>query len=104
MSGARQGELVGLKWTDVDWFNNQINIKRTFNNGSWYDTKTEASNRKIDLGPSMMAELKRWRVACPPNDLDLVFPNEAGKSLDHWHIIGRYFLPALRAAGLGSAF
>ena len=99
MSGARQGELVGLKWTDVDWFNNQINIKRTFNNGSWYDTKTEASNRKIDLGPSMMAELKRWCVACPPNDLDLVFPNEAGKPLDHWHIIDRYFLPALCASG-----
>ena len=99
MSGARQGELVGLKWTDVDWFNNQINIKRTFNNGSWYDTKTETSNRKIDLGPSMMAELKGWCVACPPNDLDLVFPNEAGKPLDHWHIIDRYFLPALRTAG-----
>jgi integrase len=25
-SGARQGELFGLKWTDVDWINNQIHI------------------------------------------------------------------------------
>ena len=98
MSGARQGELVGLKWTDVDWFNKQIHVKRTYTHGAWYEPKSETSNRRIDLGPSMMAELKKWRVACLPNDLDLVFPNEAGKPLDHWHIIDRYFLPALRSA------
>jgi integrase len=69
MSGARQGELFGLKWSDVDWTKNQIHIQRTFNNQAWYDTKTANSNRKIDLGPSMMAELKRWRLACPPNEL-----------------------------------
>jgi integrase len=32
MSGARQGELLGLKWTDVDWDSSQIHINRTFNN------------------------------------------------------------------------
>ena len=26
MSGARQGELIGLKWSDVDWFNSQLII------------------------------------------------------------------------------
>ena len=31
-SGARQGELLGLKWSDVDWEHNQIHIQRTFNN------------------------------------------------------------------------
>jgi integrase len=31
MSGARQGELLGLKWSDVDYQNNQIHIQRTFN-------------------------------------------------------------------------
>ena len=33
MSGARQGELLGLKWSDIDWFNNQIHIQRTYNKG-----------------------------------------------------------------------
>jgi integrase len=28
-SGARQGELLGLKWGDVDWKNSQILIQRT---------------------------------------------------------------------------
>ena len=58
-SGARQGELLGLKWSDVDWINNQIHIQRTFNNQAWYDVKTKTSNRKIDLGPAMMKELKK---------------------------------------------
>jgi integrase len=50
MSGARQGELLGLKWTDVDWFNCQIHIQRTFNEGKWFKPKSNASIRKIDLG------------------------------------------------------
>jgi integrase len=37
MSGARQGELLGLKWSDVDWKNSQIHIQRAYNNGTWYD-------------------------------------------------------------------
>jgi len=72
MSGVRQGELFGLKWTDVDWFNNQIHIQRTFNESAWYKPKSKASKRKIDLGATMMAELKKWKVACPPSKLDLV--------------------------------
>lgn len=80
-SGARQGEVLGLKWTDVDWFNNQIHIQRTYNHGKWYSPKSKTSNRKIDLGPTMMSELKKWKLACPPSDLDLIFLNETGNPL-----------------------
>lgn len=66
-----------------------------------YDTKTATSNCKIDLGPAMMAELKRLRLACPPNELNLVFPNEAGGPLNHNNVVSRYFEPALTAAELG---
>ncbi len=96
MSGARQGELLGLKWSDVDWDNNQIHIQRTFNNQAWYDTKTATSNRKIDLGPSMMTELKRWRLACPLSELNLMFPNGAGGPLNHNNVVSRHFNPALK--------
>jgi len=99
-SGARQGELLGLKWSDVDWENNQIHIQRTFNNQRWYSTKTDASNRKIDLGPAMMKELKEWKLACPPNDLDLIFPNEAGQPINHNNLVKRYFEPALKKVGI----
>ncbi len=100
MSGARQGELFGLKWTDIDWFNSQIHIQRTFNNNAWYKPKSKTSKRKIDIGPAMIAELKKWNRICPKNDLDLVFPNEAGKPLDHAHVVTRHFWPALKKANL----
>jgi integrase len=100
-SGARQGELSGLKWLDVDWENNQVHIQRTYNNQEWYRTKTKTSNRKIDLGPSMMAALKKWRLACLPNKLNLVFPNKAGGPINHNNLVSRYFETALVNAELG---
>lgn len=45
MSGARQGELIGLKWSDIDWEKNQIHIQRTFNMGQWFEPKTKAPYR-----------------------------------------------------------
>jgi integrase len=100
MSGARQGELLGLKWSDINWKNNQIHIQRTFNNAKWYDVKTKTSNRKIDLGPKMLAELKKWKIACPPNKLNLIFPNKAGRPINHNNLIHRYFYPAMERAKL----
>lgn len=95
-SGARQGEPLGLKWSDVDWETNQICIQRTFNNQRWYNTKSEASNRKIDLGPAMMKELKEWKLACSPNGPGLIFLNEAGQPINHNNLVKRYFKPELK--------
>jgi integrase len=99
-AGARQGELLGLKWGDVDWEKNQVHVQRTFNSGRFFATKTKGSNRRIDLGPATMSELKKWRLACPKNNLGLVFPNEAGQPMDNKNMLRRHFRPALKAAGL----
>jgi integrase len=98
-SGARQGELLGLRWGDVDWESCQLAIQRTFNNGRLFNPKTQTSKRKIDLGPTVMKELKKWRLACPKNGLDLVFPNEAGNHINNKNMLRRHFRPALKAAG-----
>ena len=99
-SGARQGELLGLKWSDIDWENSQIHIQRTFNNQAFFDTKTKGSNRKIDIGPTTIKALKEWKLACPPGELDLVFPTEKGTPMNHNNMVNRYFRPALKAAGI----
>lgn len=99
-SGARQGELLGLKWSDILWETNQVSICRSFNSRAFYDTKTAASVRKIDLGAETMLELKKWRIACPPNKLDLIFPNAKGNPIDHDNLVYRHFIPALKRAGI----
>jgi integrase len=100
MSGLRQGELIGSKWPDIDWEASQISVERTFNCQAWYQPKTKGSRRRVDLGPAMMKELKLWRLACPPNELDLIFPNEVGGPINHNNLVMRYFRPALTAAGI----
>jgi integrase len=101
-SGARQGELLGLRWSDIDWDNCQLAIQRTFNNGRLFTPKTQTSKRKIDLGPTVMKELKKWRLASPKNDLDLVFPNEAGNHINNKNMLRRHFRPAIQAAACPS--
>ena len=39
MTGMRQGELLGLKWSDFDWFNNQVYVNRTYNQFCFYEPK-----------------------------------------------------------------
>jgi integrase len=99
-TGLRQGELLGLKWTDIDWFNNQIHINRTYNHFRFYEPKTKTSKRKVDVPPQMMKQLKEWKIACPANDLDLIFPNENGKPMSALNMYNRKYLPALRKAKL----
>jgi integrase len=49
---------------------------------------------------NVISELKKWKLACPKSDLNLVFPNDAGKPIDHHNMVRRCFLPTLEAAGL----
>ncbi|MFZ0945288.1 MAG: tyrosine-type recombinase/integrase [Syntrophobacteraceae bacterium] len=105
MSGVRQGELLGLKWGDLDLTDKQLHIQRTFTKGRFFNTKTKTSTRRVDLGPAVISELRRWKLACPPSGLDLMFPNDAreldgkpnGKPINYTNMVTRHFRPALLA-------
>lgn len=94
-TGARQGELLGLYWSDIKWRQKQIHIQRTFNKGQWYKPKSKTSNRRIDIGPALLKVLKEWKIACQPSKLNLVFPNEIGQPMDAKNMVNRHFKPAL---------
>jgi len=99
-TGLRQGEIFGLKWTDIDWINDQIHVNRTYNHFKFYEPKTMSSRRKVDAPPQTMRALKEWKLACPVNDLDLIFTNEVGKPMSSINMYNRVYLPALKKAGL----
>jgi integrase len=98
LTGMRQGELFGLKWSDINWFSKQVHVCRTFNHGRFYEPKSKSSRRKIDLAPQLVTMLKEWKLACLKSDLDLVFPNEEGKPLSPINMVKRKFEPALKKA------
>lgn len=98
MSGARQGELLGLHWSDIDWKNRQIHIQRTYNHGQFRKPKTKTSDRRIDIGPGVIRELKKWKPQCPPSEL--VFPTKNGNPISQSGMLRRHFYPALAKAGV----
>lgn len=67
ITGARRGEILGLKWSAVDFEHNRIhicnNILYTADRGIYEDTpKTETSKRYIALPVQTMALLKQWKA------------------------------------------
>ncbi len=100
LTGMRQGELLGLKWDDIDWANCQIQVRRSYNHGEFYEPKTKTSKRRIDLAPELVHELKKWNLACPKGELNLVFPTTTGTTDDAVNMLKRRFFPALDRAGL----
>ncbi|MGD0275886.1 MAG: site-specific integrase [Syntrophales bacterium] len=100
MTGARQGEILGLKWEDIDFERKQLHIRRTFNHGRVFSPKTKGSIRTIDLSPAVIRELAKWKLASLPNKFDLVFANMAGNPINAGKLMVNHFKPALRAAQL----
>jgi len=63
-TGMRQGEILGLKWEDVDWIKSTIMVQRQaqviIGKGILItEPKTLASVRKITLGKSILEELQK---------------------------------------------
>lgn len=68
ITGARRGEVIGLKWSAVDFKNNRIhicnNVLYTPDRGVYQDTpKTESSIRWIALPQKTMDLLTIWKAA-----------------------------------------
>jgi integrase len=101
LTGMRQGEILGLKWSDIDWSDSQINVRRTYNHGRFYEPKSKASKRKIDLAPQLVKALKEWKLASHfKTEDDLVFPNPEGKPQNHTRMLRKSFHPAVVRAKL----
>ncbi|MGG3925653.1 tyrosine-type recombinase/integrase [Metabacillus fastidiosus] len=63
-TGMRQGEILGLRWRDVDFENAQIRIRQTLDyKGEIQEkVKTDAGYRSISASESLLAELKKHRT------------------------------------------
>ncbi|MDQ1244002.1 MAG: hypothetical protein QG565_342 [Campylobacterota bacterium] len=57
-SGLRSGEMIGLKWEDIDFFRHEISIKRAIKMGVVSTPKTLNSVRDIDMIDSLLPYLE----------------------------------------------
>lgn len=85
-TGLRAGELLGLKWSDIDYKNRILTVKRTliFDEGRFKDSppKTKSSNRIVPLTTkaiSILKERKKLKLPVVLGYQDYVFLNGNGK-------------------------
>jgi len=109
----RQSELLGLKWSDVDFDRATVRVRQQL---TWTpkvgfklsEPKTAKGRRAIVLPSFAVAALRQHRHdqqeerirADVWEDFDLVFPNEVGKPEDRGNLVRRHFIPLLAKAKL----
>lgn len=100
-TGARRGELLGLRWNDVDRERNRLWVRRSSGrNGEVLDPKTRRSVRAIAITPTLARVLRDHRMASrfkAPDDY--VFASGRATPLDGRNV-SRMFSVTLKRAGL----
>jgi integrase len=64
-SGLRRSELLALKWSDVDFDELQINVRRSIYLNVIGNCKTEASRKPVPMDPMLASELWSWKQDRP---------------------------------------
>jgi len=81
-TGLRVGELLGLKWKDIDSQKMEIHVIRSIVIQHVGDCETEASRKPVPLDLRLANVLWSWRLQSPyPTDEDWMFasPHSGGK-------------------------
>ncbi|MGO9973716.1 MAG: tyrosine-type recombinase/integrase [Solirubrobacteraceae bacterium] len=101
MTGMRQGELLALRWMDVDWTAHRIRVRRNLVRGRFGTPKSKRSTRSIPLADGVARELELlFKASLYQADEDLVFAHpHTGKPLDRSQLLKRY-KAALKRAGV----
>lgn len=100
-AGLRQGEIIGLHWGDIDWFNNIISVKRTYLDGQFHEPKTDFAKRSVYISGWLKEELLiHFHRSGSPGPDSLVFPSGKGTPLNRHNVRCRVLDRALKAAEL----
>lgn len=101
MTGLRQGELLALRWADVDWRAGRLRVRRTFTRGSFGAPKSRRSSRSVPLTDRVAGALERqFQASAFQADEDLVFCNpHTGRPMDASRMRKR-FKKTLARAGI----
>jgi integrase len=103
-TGLRASELRGLRWCDVNFAENQIEVRQRADRFNQIgDPKSSAGVREIPMGPYVANTLRAWRPKCPPGPHDLVFPNGKGRIETLSTIRNRVLVPLQKSVGIESA-
>ena len=112
-SGPREGEILGLKWEDIDFYRGTISFQRQAKRVSGkglqlLPLKTKASRRTIHIGSHTLdlfakhkanQEIEKEQVGVLWQENDLVFPTSIGTIYDQSNLVAEFKM-VLVLAGL----
>jgi integrase len=112
-TGMRQGELLALRWANVDLDHGTAQIRgslqRTKDGLQISEPKTSRSRRQVALNRSSVEALRRHLIRQNAErlyqgakwlDSDLVFANQVGRGIEATNLVRKSFKPLLAKAGL----
>ena len=113
-TGMRQGELLALRWADLDLPARRLAIRGSLHRdpgGGWTirEPKTDHSRRQVVLSPMAATAIQRHRLRQNAErldagnlweDNDLVFANHVGRPLSSQNLLQRHFHPLLERLSL----
>ena len=100
-TGMRTGEIDGLKWKYIDFEKRLILVRETVVDGQEDYTKTDGSQREIQMSQVVYdALLEQAKVSRPISKF--VFCNNSGNHVDHNNVTKRVWYPLLRHLGIDS--
>ena len=110
--GLRKGELLGLKWQDVDLTADVMQVRRTMSEartGKIEEGTKSGKGRRIELSQTAVEALRGHRkaqmeeqlaVGSKWQDNGLIFTTAIGTPITGTNLTNRHFDPLLRRAGL----
>jgi integrase len=104
-TGLRRGELLGLRWMDVDLLERRLSVRQQYVRNELTTPKSRAGRRSIPLGPVAVDVLEeQHRVTRHRADESIVFGHPAlGTPLDPSKL-GRHARIAMRKVGVPDSF
>jgi integrase len=103
-TGLRRSELFALKWGDINFKNQTMNVSRSIYGQVSGNCKTEASRKPVPLAPRVAADLLSWKKESPypmPDDWVFASPRSKGE-FPYWPAIlmRKIIRPAALRAGV----
>ena len=103
MSGMREGELFGLKVSDLAFEHKLIHVRRSVWRGKIQSPKSESSVRALHMPEPLALRLKTYLQTWRPNALGLLFPSRRGTPINPNHVVPRKLHPLLDKLGIERA-